>query len=316
MLIRSFRGDDAEALLLCWNNARSHDAVTRECFIKKLLLDVNFDAEGLLIAEEAGKILGFVNCVFRRVPMDAHSAINPREGWISAFAVDAPDGFEQVGNALMDAAESYFKTHGKTVISTGYYPLYLYQGMTLEYDGAYLPLFDQRGYSRALSLARELTLSEYTTPTDLESRRARLKENGIYTGAMEDKYIASLMDSREEFNSPSGAYEFKLRLLELDYGRIRIAAKDGHVIGVCVFGDPYDSPCRFGPFVVSPAYQGQGIGSVMLHDCLTEMKARGLERAWMQWTPRSGAAFAMYGKLGFRITKTYVTFSKRFEREV
>lgn len=36
----------------------------------------------------------------------------------------------------------------------------------------------------------------------------------------------------------------------MDFNRIRIAAKDGKVIGACVFNDPDSEPERFDPFGV------------------------------------------------------------------
>ena len=316
MIIRNFKGNDIDALIVCYNSALPHDAIDKKQFILKVLLEENFDADGLFIAEENGKILGFINCVYRKVPIDAYTPVDDREGWISAFAVDDSESLFEVGGALLESAEAYFSSHGKSVISTGYYPLYLFQGVSEEHCPKYIELFEKRGYSSSRSIARRLELENYMPPENIPDKKERLLESGIYVGAMKDEYVRSLVDSREAFNSGSGAYEFKLRLLVLDYERIRIAAKDGRIIGVCVFGDPYGSAERFGPFVVSKEYQGMGIGSVLMNECLSEMKKRGLSGAWMQWTPRSGAADSMYKKIGFKQTKTYVTFNKKLEESV
>lgn len=315
MEIRTFKGTDIDALISCFNHALPHNAIEKSNFILKVMLDVNFDPNGLFVATEGETVLGFVNCVYRKLPIDANSSINSKEGWISVFAVDEAERFFEIGEALLDAAENYLVSLGKTVISTGYYPLYLFQGASEEHCPEYVSLFEKRGYSCARSIERELELASYSVPENVKEKKERAEQLGIYIGPMKDEYICSLVDSREKFNSSGGAYEYKLRLLELDYGRFRIAAKDGHIIGVCAFGDPYDSPERFGPFVVSNEFQGMGIGSVLMNECLAEMKKRGLRRAWMQWTPTRGAADFMYKKIGFRQTKTYVTFSKKIEEK-
>ena len=313
MRIRTFRAEDINAVVDCWNAALSHDTVTREEFIKKMLLDSNFVAEGFFIVHDDSdfdSVLGFVNCVYRRVPIDAYSGLEDDNGWISAFAVNDCTRFQEIGNMLIDEAEKYFAEFGKKNISTGYYPVYFYQGVSEEHCKKYISLFESRGYRCTPSLARELYLSTYVSPCDIMQKKKSLEEESIYIGSMEDKYILSLIDSQEPFNNISMAFEFKSRLAELDYGRIRIAAKNGKVIGVCVFGDPYGSTERFGPFSVDSNYQGKGIGKVLLDDCLTEMKNRNLQKAWMQWTPLQGAADSLYKKAGFKITKTYITFSK------
>lgn len=313
MIIRNFKGSDIGALISCFNSALPHDATSREQFIRKVFLEENFDPDGLFIAEENGRILGFVCCVYRKVPIDAHTQINPTEGWISAFAIDEKERFFEIGDTLIDSAEEYFVRHGKTTVSTGYYPLYLFQGVSEEHCPEYIKLFQKRGYSCARSVARRLELANYELPEDISEKKKKLEQLGIYIGAMKDEYVCSLVDSRESFITASSAFEFKLRLLDLDYERFHIAAKDGRVIGVCVSGDPYGSAERFGPFVVSKEYRGLGIGSVLMNECLAEMKKRGLSGAWMQWTPTEGAADSLYKKIGFRQTKVYDTFYKRIK---
>ena len=310
MKIRNFTCKDVDALIDCWNHALPHDTVQKSHFIKKLVLDVNFDPNGFFIVEEAEMILGFINCVYRKVAIDGYSGLEENDGWISAFAINDNARFEEVGAMLLQSAERYFLSLGKRNISTGYYPVYFYQGFSKAHWPAYIQLFEKHGYSYYESLARDLNLSNYIPNSNTANKKKALESDGFYIGEIKDEYIYSLINPNEPFNSSCGAYEFKLRLAELDYARIRIAAKDGHIVGVCLFGDPLGSPERFGPFVVSPEYQGKGIGTVLLDECLTEMKKRGLHCAWMQWTPTSGAADFMYQKVGFQTTKTYLTFSK------
>lgn len=310
MKIRNFMGEDIDKIVNCWNAALPHDKVTKEEIIKKMLLDCNFSADGFFIACSGDDVVGFVNCVYRRVPIDAYSGLEENNGWISAFAVNDDEHFVEIGSALICEAEKYFESHGKHEISTGYYPVYFYQGVSKEHCEKYISLFESKGYRSIPSLARELYLSEFCEDANIEQKRENLAKEGIYTGPIQDKYILSLIDSQEPFNNISMAFEFKSRLAELDYERIRIAAKDGKVIGACVFGDPYGSKERFGPFCVDASYQGKGIGKVLLNDCLSAMKNRGLTKAWMQWTPLQGAADTLYKRVGFKVNKTYITFSK------
>lgn len=312
MIIENFKSVDINALVNCWNNALPHDTVTKIHFIKKLVFDVNFDPKGFFVAKEDGKILGFVNCVYRKVAIDGYSDIEPENAYISAFVVDNKERFDEIGNKLIDCVENYVLPLGKRKISTGYGPLYFYQGVSKEHCPEYINLFVSRGFTTHASLARDINLSNYVQPDSIEMKKSKLESEGFYVGSINDEYLYSLIDASEKFIGSGGAFEFKLRLSDFDFDRIKIVGKNGRVVGVCVFGDPMSSPERFGPFAVNPDYQGKGFGSVLMHECLTEMKKRGLHCAWMQWTPTTGVADAMYKKVGFEITKTYVTLIKRF----
>ena len=59
-----------------------------------------------------------------------------------------------------------------------------------------------------------------------------------------------------------------------------------------------------------PDYYGHNLDA--LHDCLTEMKKRGLQRAWAQSTPIASSATHVYEKAGFVRTGEYIIFRKAF----
>lgn len=312
MKIREFKGGDIDGVISVWNNALPCDPVDRKQFIHKLLMEPNFSPEGFFVAEENGKILGFANSVYRRVSVCAGAKINENEGFISAFAAESGERFKEIAGLLLDAAEKYLLSRGKNIISTGYAPVYFTQGFEERFCPEYVQLFEARGYRSERSCARDICLADYVPVPGIEEKRRALEADGFYIGALKDEYILSLLDMNEPFNNAGWCAEFKSRLMDLDYERIRIAAKDGHIVGCCVFGDPESSAERFGPFGVNADLQGRGIGTILLNDCLLEMKKRSLHCAWMQWTPESGAAAAVYGRAGFKVTKTYLTFSKEF----
>ena len=93
MKIRNFTCKDVDALIDCWNHALPHDTVQKSHFIKKLVLDVNFDPNGFFIVEEAEMILGFINCVYRKVAIDGYSGLEENDGWISAFRRSGRNAF-------------------------------------------------------------------------------------------------------------------------------------------------------------------------------------------------------------------------------
>ena len=303
MLIRNIKSTDIVQIVELWNEALPHEVIDKNQFVKKVLLEPNFSEKGFFVAEENGDLVGFLNapCYRKKTVTTGH---------ISILAIRDRARVSEIGTLLLDAAEAYHRENGKTHISTGYAPIYFTQGVEKDLCPEYVALYRSRGYEEKESLKRVCDLSRFTYPEQSRIRKAELAKEGIYIGEMKDEYILSLIDPSRPFAKPTWTFEFKQRLADMDYARIRIAAKDGEVIGCCVFGDPTGSPERFGPFGVNSDLQGKGIGKILLHDCFQEMKKRGLQCAWAQWTPVQGAAQNIYDRYGFTKRNSYYMFEK------
>jgi len=309
--IRNFVGKDVEPLRRLWNRAHPTQTMNENLFARKLLLDPNFLPNSMFLACKDDRIVGMAYAPHRLFSISRKDDLEPDRGYITYFAVDPEFSVFEVGTMLLGACESHLIALGKTTITTGYAPIYLNQGF-LTTETEYVELFQSFGYSPAESATRNLNLDEATLRTDLDARRASLAAGGIYIGALTPEYIVSYLDEDNTFSNVSWAFEFRTRITSrLDYESVRIAAKDGNVIGACVFGDPNSDAERFGPFGVDRAYRGRGIGTILLDDCLNEMKKRGLKRAWMQWTPIEGAANAVYSRAGFQIIDRLYSFTKQ-----
>src|SRR5512136_103142 len=102
-MIRSYRGTDEAALIELWNAAMTHDRLNASTFRTRVLLDANFNPEGLLVAEAEGELRGFVLSIARQVPLFLQG-LEPELGWITAFGVH-PDYWRRgIGQRLLDAA--------------------------------------------------------------------------------------------------------------------------------------------------------------------------------------------------------------------
>lgn len=309
MIIRNIKGSDMNEIIALWKKTLPYLVITRDIFMRKIFLEANFSPKGFFVAEEKGKIVGFVNAVFRKVPICADAEIEKNTGWLAGFIVDK--SHLEAGDKLLDAAENYLIENGRSVINTGYYPTYFVQGVDERYTPEYIDIFKKRGYTSVRSIAMILDLDNYNPPANLEERRKLLKEDGVNFGPLTDEYITQLFTLDNEFLKPSWLYEYKNRALNMDFDRIRIATKGGKVIGACVFDDPDSAPERFGPFGVDSSCQGKGIGGVLLADCLLEMKKRNLKNAWMQWASDDKGASVLYERAGFVEKESYLEFEKK-----
>ena len=308
MVIRNINGCDMDKIIALWKKTLPYLCIDRAIFMRKVFLEANFTPKGAFVAEENGKIIGFVNAVFRKVPICADAEIETKTGWISAFVVDKNN--LSVGDELLDMAEKYLKENGKTVVNTGYYPTYFVQGVDERYTPEYIKIFERRGYKPNRSIAMILDLEKYNAPLNIEEKREKLRLEGITFSSLTDEYITKLFSLENDFLKPSWLYEYKNRALNMDFDRIKIAIQNGKIIGACIFDDPDSDPGRFGPFGVNNCCQGKGVGGVLLADCLTEMKNRGIKNAWMQWASDDMGASILYERAGFVEKESYIEFEK------
>lgn len=309
--LRPIEGRDFEDAVSLWNETRPSDPITGRVFKRKVLLDVNFNPAGYLIAESAARMEGFIYVVCRRQPLDNDGEFD-RLGCINGFGVrdDAPAG---TGETLIAAGEAFAAEHGaETMDCSCYRPHYFTQGFDLDTEVHYLQLFLNCGYKGTKeSYARDLDLRRWHYPADLLEAKRAAEKDGFRFCPMSDELIVPFWQYMNEMSTAS--WRIRIRALMYnndDYGRIRLAIYKDRVIGFNVFGDPDGSPERFGPFSVSSEFRGRKLGQILLAECLYEMKKRGLHSAWMQSTSKNSSADFVYSKAGFVITRRHLPLIK------
>jgi len=85
--------------------------------------------------------------------------------------------------------------------------------------------------------------------------------------------------------------------------QVMVVTKGDDIIGYCQFEGSH-----FGPFGVSDAFQGRGIGTVLLARTLERMRQEGYHDAWVMWT--DDIAAKVYGKFGFKETRRFALLKK------
>jgi ribosomal protein S18 acetylase RimI-like enzyme len=155
---RSFRNTDPPGLVEVWNDAltgrgavrlRHSSPLERFAFSK-----LYFDPAGLIVAEDAGRIVGFVHAGFGANA--GSDALDVQTGVICLLAVSAPCRRRGIGTELLRRAEEYLRSRGAQHLFAGplapLNPFYLglYGGSELpgflDSDSAAEPFFTHRGY--------------------------------------------------------------------------------------------------------------------------------------------------------------------------
>lgn len=311
--IRSFRAGDGPPLAEAWTRSVPHDPIGYRRFRDMFLLDRNFDPAGLIVAEVDGRIVGSAYAVRRLIP-ESGDDLQPDTGWIPFFFVH-PDHRERgVGRTLLQTALDWLAALGRsTVLFSSYTPNYFLPGLDADRYPAADRLLRSLGFdAQYRCVAMDASLVDYRIPDDVTELIARHRDAGYRFEAPTDDELVGLIDiAGSEFNIDwaRGIREAVLEGLPLD--RIMMAwDPDGAPLGWAMFGTYEHVIERFGPFGVLPQSRGLGLGKVLLHLTMEQMRAAGAHSAWFLWTGATSAAGQLYLKSGFDITRTFTVMRR------
>lgn len=126
---RGYQSGDEQELISLWNQTLLHDPINSKRFRHLILLDANFDPDGLRLAFSGEVLIGCVYAVRRLIPMEG-TDLEPETGWIPFFFVAPSSQRSGVGTHLMNQAITFLKGTGRsTVFFASYAPNYLLPGL-------------------------------------------------------------------------------------------------------------------------------------------------------------------------------------------
>ena len=71
-MYRTFQNGDETGIMELWNDVLSHDPINKKRFRNQVLLDANFDPEGMIVAVDGECIIGAILAITRKLPMDRY----------------------------------------------------------------------------------------------------------------------------------------------------------------------------------------------------------------------------------------------------
>ncbi|MCL6452263.1 MAG: GNAT family N-acetyltransferase [Alicyclobacillus sp.] len=286
-----------------------------DLFVKRVLVDPNFDADGLLLDEEAGRVVGFALCIVRKLPLSG-ADLEPDNGWITAFFVDPARRRKGIAKGLFAAAEAFFRQKGRRyVFFSSYAPNYFVPGMDSARYPAGRAFLEQQGFTRLYPcVAMDKNLVDYRIPDDVLQLMEQRQQEGYVFETLTPKFITQVVEFNDRKFNPDWARAVREAIaggVSLDH--VLVAHRDDRVVGFCMYG-AYDGVGeRFGPFGVDEDLRGTGLGKILLYQCLQEMKARGLHNAWFLWTGETSPAGRLYDRAGFHITRRFDVMRKELQ---
>lgn len=309
--LRTFRAGDGPALAAAWTAAAPADGISYERFRDLFLLDRNFDAAGLFVAEREGEVVGSAYAVRRRIATDG-ADLEVDKGWIPYFFVIPGAQREGIGRELVSAAMTWLKGNGaSTVYFSSYTPNYFLPGLDAARYPAAAALLGSLGYAKQYdAVAMDRSLNDYAMPADVAERVRDLRERGYVLGSPTGDDLVDVIDiAGERFNSDwsRGIREAVVSGLSLE--RIMcVRDPNRRMLGWAMHGAYENVLERFGPFGVLPESRGMGLGKVLLHLTLERMRALGGHSAWFLWTDEQSAAGHLYLKTGFTVTRKFTVY--------
>ena len=308
--LRSYESTDIGDVLALLDKSLRADPITSEMFQSKVLLDINYNPKGSLVAMADGRIVGYALGMVRRFQLE-DSVPDFDRSWITLFAVDEAYRRCGIGTALAKGLEDYFTASNcKSTIISGYAPNYFVPGVDpVAYPEA-LEFFSKMGFKEVYRpLSMDSDLVRLRTPDWVPGKEKSLIEAGVRFEPYRPELILPLLDfMKTEFPGDWQRFlrDAMARITKGEYHptNLWIAHENGHVLGFAM----HDNGCRFGPFGVAVKERGRGIGVVLLLKTLHGMRAKGLHNAWFLWTDE--VAVRVYDAGGFAETRRFAYMKK------
>ena len=303
-----FRVGCADALVDAWTRAAPGDPITADRFRSLVLLDANFDPEGLRIAWDGDTVIGAAYAVRRTVAMVGDD-LEPARGWIPFFFVDPAHRRRGVGRRLLTEALDWLRAHGRTEVDfSSYTPNYILPGLDAQRYPEAAKLLASQGFRTLYrASAMDLPIADHLVPTPVHERIAELNAQGyVLSSPTADELVPLIRLAADHFNADWGRAIRETAAAGLPLDRVIVARDpDRRIIGwgMCA---AYESVIdRFGPFGVVTERRGLGLGEALLHLCLERMRALGAHHAWFLWTGEDTPAGHLYRKTGFTTTRRF-----------
>lgn len=311
--IRPYEDGDLEAVVRAWEQALPLDALTREDFVRRVLLDENLEPGGLLVAVADGpqRVAGFVLCLVLRHPIENVGLMEHR-GFITAFGVAPEFQGRGAGAALLAAAEDFLRARGRSEVTIApYAPNYFVPGVDKAAYAAGLEWLRRHGFEEySEGIAMDALIGRFDLDEQLRAKEALLAAEGVTIAPLRLEQTAAFLQFMAS-TMPGDWVEDARRLLGrmasggAPANSIHVATDRGKIVGYCKFDGEH-----FGPFGVADSHQGRGMGTVLLARTLRQMRLEGHHSAFVLWTGER-AAKGVYGRLGFTISRRFAILRKK-----
>ncbi len=314
---RKYQSGDESQIVKLWNKTLLADPISQERFRHLVLLDANFNPNGMILAFDREKLVGVTYGVIRQLPL-YQDDLEPNNGWISFFFVDSDYESQGIGQQLLNRLEDFFIKHQRQqIFFSAYAPNYILPGIdTEQYPKGHKLLINQGFEKQYTAAAMDYSLLDYTVDSSIDALIQQRQQEGYVIRRAQDGDLFELIQfANEEFNPDWGRAIREGLIHGMPMNQIFITRNpDGDMVGFGLYGAYEGMKERFGPFGVDPNERGKGLGKIILNLCLNQMKSEGYHNAWFLWTGEKTAAGYLYLKTGFEVTRRFDVMKKELQK--
>src|SRR6184192_4396734 len=179
-LVAPFHSNDLSGVLSVLARAMPFDPISESRFVRQVLLDPNFRAEGAPVAKVGDEVVGFCVSIARQVPLE-NAPSDADRGYITLFAVAPKFQRQGIGSKLLAHAENYLRAQGrKLCMISPYAPGYFACGVDVKAYAGAVSFLAKHGYAEVYRpIAMEIALWELSVPEWVREKRAALKASGV-----------------------------------------------------------------------------------------------------------------------------------------
>ena len=272
-MIRTYNDDDLQAIWELLSENMKYDTITETVLREKLYDDPNWNPGTTYIAEEEGKVVGFLQGVYRDIR-------GTRYGYIKLLAVDTNYRKRGVAKAMYQRLEETYKAIEVDVMRVYDVPLnYFMPGVDPRYTPA-VCFVERMGFVRNGDTSN-LLVSLQDQDWSVNGKLEKLKQHNIEVSR------ATEADREDVYELASGDWVLWRHEIDMAYKSnppsLHIARLDGKVKAFSAHNANNKGTAWFGPMLTHDDMRGKGIGGVLLKLCLEDMKQEGHSDSIIPW---------------------------------
>ncbi len=254
-------------------NAHSEfDSISESVLYEKFFRDPDFERSALFVAYFDEELIGFLHTVVRDVREE-------RIGYIKLMVVHTDHRRKGVGRTLYQQFEDFARKHGAKKVRFYDAPFnYFMPGIDPRYTPA-LCLAWRLGFERFADTSNLLvdlnsrdwstTEAEKKLPAGIEVRRVQTEDREALMAFIDQNFPLWRAEVSMSFESKPIA--------------IHIALLNGEIKAFSGHNGNNTGTGWFGPMGTHPDLRGKGIGGILHHRCLQDMKDWGLAHSIIPW---------------------------------
>ena len=347
MIIRPFEQKDLPSVVELWNRSVEagevvYKPITEEYYHSKFERDPNYDARYAFVAEEEGKVIGFVHGTAKKVFLPGET-YETAPGYLTCIFVNQNFRRKGVGTALLKRLEAEFKAAGKSkfhcaegnpinidwfIPNTPGHDHNNAPGCDLDCMG--YPFLLKNGFADvAREISMYLDLSKYIPWEGLKAKQEELLAAGIYTGRYNPdwNYEFDTMCDRGHFDYWRESLGSEIRAWKenrpntdnrfIPNGKVPAGPRPilvaTHDKSIVAFTGPVDKQASgrgwFTGICTDPNFECKGIASVLFNLLMQEFVAEGAAFSTL-FTGEDNHAQRIYGRAGFNVVHHWVMMGK------